>query len=282
MPLFSGAVPGAGKVVATDRSELALFELEQDPAWARRRRIAPSRGLADITDARQHATLIDAHSVTDIIHTAAHKHVSFMEDAALAAVENNVWGTRTLLEVAVARVRRFTFVSTDKAVLPESVLWATVMWGEVLIAHFAQRQAEGQGSGQEQPCFSTIRLGNVLGSAGSALDRFQAQIEQGGPVTVRDPGLERYFITMPQPLSAFLRPLRKQETARLMSRRWERRCGSSTSRAGRYNSPVIGPAFPAMPRVIFRSSSPRCWRVKSCGKPRYCPLTCTSTPRGAA
>ena len=202
---------GARKVVATDRSELALFELEQDPVWARA--AADGRAvarLADITDARQHAAIIDAHSVTDIIHTAAHKHVSFMEDAALAAVENNVWGTRTLLEVAVARgVRRFTFVSTDKAVLPESVLGATKMWGEVLIAHFAQRQAEGQGSGQEPPCFSTIRLGNVLGSAGSVLDRFQAQIEQGGPVTVRDPGLERYFITMPQAAERILQAAQK-------------------------------------------------------------------------
>ena len=183
---------GARKVVATDRSELALFELEQNPQWAEAKLIGRAAALlADIVDARQHAAIIEAHDVDDVIHTAAHKHLGFLEDATLAAVRNNVWGTKTMLEVAQAQgVRRFTFVSTDKAVLPKSVLGATKMWGEVLTAHHAQEQG--------RTSFSTIRLGNVLGSAGSVLARFDAQIEQGGPVTVRDPGLERYFITLPQ------------------------------------------------------------------------------------
>ena len=78
--------------MATDRSELALFELSRTGLGKGGGDRAVAQ-LADITDARQHAALIDAHSATNIIHTAAHKHVSFMEDAALAAVENNVWGT---------------------------------------------------------------------------------------------------------------------------------------------------------------------------------------------
>ncbi len=183
---------GARKVVATDRSELALFELEQNPQWAEAKLIGRAVALlADIVDARQHAAIIEANDVDDVIHTAAHKHLGFLEDATLAAVRNNVWGTKTMLEVAQAQsVHRFTFVSTDKAVLPKSVLGATKMWGEVLTAHHAQEQG--------RTSFSTIRLGNVLGSAGSVLARFDAQIEQGGPVTVRDPDLERYFITLPQ------------------------------------------------------------------------------------
>ena len=183
---------GARKVVATDRSELALFELEQNPQWAEAKLIGRAAALlADIVDARQHAAIIEAHAVDDVIHTAAHKHLGFLEDATLAAVRNNVWGTKTMLEVAQAQgVHRFTFVSTDKAVLPKSVLGATKMWGEVLTAHHAQKQG--------RTSFNTIRLGNVLGSAGSVLARFDAQIEQGGPVTVRDPDLERYFITLPQ------------------------------------------------------------------------------------
>ena len=191
---------GAAKVVATDRSELALFELEQNPLWAEAALAGRAAALlADITDARQYAAIIDAHAIDDVIHTAAHKHVGFLEDATLAAVRNNVWGTKTLLEVAQAqRVRRFTFVSTDKAVLPTSVLGATKMWGEVLTAHHAQERSAGQGAEQRRTRFSTIRLGNVLGSAGSVLAQFDAQIRQGGPVTVRDPDLERYFITLPQ------------------------------------------------------------------------------------
>lgn len=183
---------GARKVVATDRSELALFELEQNPQWAEAKLIGRAVALlADIVDARQHAAIIEANDVDDVIHTAAHKHLGFLEDATLAAVRNNVWGTKTMLEVAQAQsVHRFTFVSTDKAVLPKSVLGATKMWGEVLTAHHAHEQG--------RTSFSTIRLGNVLGSAGSVLARFDAQIEQGGPVTVRDPDLERYFITLPQ------------------------------------------------------------------------------------
>ncbi len=195
---------GVRKVVATDRSELALFELEQNPLWAEAALTGRAVALlADISDARQHAAILNAHAIDDVVHTAAHKHVGFLEDATLAAVRNNVWGTKTLLEVAQAqRVRRFTFVSTDKAVLPTSVLGATKMWGEVLTAHHAQEQSAGQGSEQGaergRTRFSTIRLGNVLGSAGSVLARFDAQIRQGGPVTVRDPELERYFITLPQ------------------------------------------------------------------------------------
>jgi FlaA1/EpsC-like NDP-sugar epimerase len=191
---------GARKVIATDRSELALFELEQTPLWAEAALAGRAAALlADITDARQHAAIIDAHAIDDVIHTAAHKHVGFLEDATLAAVRNNVWGTKTMLEVAQAhRVQRFTFVSTDKAVLPTSVLGATKMWGEVLTAHHAQEQSDGEGAEQGRSRFSTIRLGNVLGSAGSVLARFDAQIRQGGPVTVRDPDLERYFITLPQ------------------------------------------------------------------------------------
>ena len=204
---------GARKVVATDRSELALFELEQNPLWTAAAIAGRAAALlADITDAGQHAAIIDAHAIDDVIHTAAHKHVGFLEDATLTAARNNVWGTKTMLEVAQAQgVHRFTFVSTDKAVLPSSVLGATKMWGEVLTAHHAQAQSVGQGAKQGRTRFSTIRLGNVLGSAGSVLARFEAQIEQGGPVTVRDPALQRYFITLPQAAERILQGMQRAE-----------------------------------------------------------------------
>ena len=248
--------------MATDRSELALFELEQNPLWAEAALAGRAAALlADITDARQHAAIIDAHAIDDVIHTAAHKHVGFLEDATLAAVRNNVWGTKTLLEVAQAqRVHRFTFVSTDKAVLPTSVLGATKMWGEVLTAHHAQEQsAKGRARGRAGP--DPVSAPSGWATCSGPQDRcwrgLMRRSEQGGPVTVRDPDLERYFITLPQAAEQILQGA--QQAGNGETQVVQMGEPLKILDLARWSIQLAGhrPGLPDGPRVISTSSLPR-------------------------
>ena len=131
-----------------------------------------------------------------VLHAAAHKHVPLSEANASAAVLANVRGTR-LVSGAAARhgVEAFIFISTDKAVDPSSVMGATKRVGEWII-----EQAAKDGAGR----FVTVRFGNVMGSQGSVLDLFREQIADGGPVTVTDERMTRYFMTIPEAVQLVL------------------------------------------------------------------------------
>ena len=134
-----------------------------------------------------------------IFHAAAYKHVPLMEANTVAAVENNILGTRNLVEAALAAdVKRFVLISTDKAVDPASVYGLSKMAAEKIVkASSARAQAGRQ--------FMVVRFGNVLGSRGSIIPLFRDQIAKGGPVTVTHPEASRYFMTIPEACSLVLK-----------------------------------------------------------------------------
>lgn len=146
--------------------------------------------IADVRDRQRLAQIFERYQPEVIFHAAAHKHVSLMERNAEEAVTNNILGTRNVVEVAVeSGVQRLVMISTDKAVCPTSIMGATKRLAEMIVLQAAEKH---------QRQYSVVRFGNVLGSRGSVVPLFKRQIAAGGPVTVRDPDVERYFMTIPE------------------------------------------------------------------------------------
>ena len=128
-----------------------------------------------------------------VIHAAAHKHVPLMEKNVVEAVENNVFGTLNVVELSEQYgVSRFMMVSTDKAVNPTNVMGATKRMCEIIVRAHSVSKSRGETT------YSTTRFGNVLGSAGSVIPLFKRQIAKGGPVTLTDDRIVRYFMTIPE------------------------------------------------------------------------------------
>lgn len=170
------------RVVGLDHSETGLFfqglDFKHDPRF--------SFKLANVRD---RASLVRIFQGIDlVIHTAALKHVPLCEDSPLEAVETNIIGTQNVLEAASdAGVTRLLFTSTDKAVNPTNVMGTSKLMAERLVTASA---------GSSQLFSSTTRFGNVLGSSGSVLPVFRKQIAAGGPVTVTDPKMTRFVMTL--------------------------------------------------------------------------------------
>ncbi|MBQ9538380.1 MAG: polysaccharide biosynthesis protein [Treponema sp.] len=154
--------------------------------------------IGDMKD-REYTRYIISQTHADVIfHCAAYKHVPMMEENPVASIENNVLGTKNLLDAALeAGTRKFVLISTDKAVDPVSVYGVSKMLCEKLVNEAAGKVQEGQS-------FMFVRFGNVLGSRGSILPIFMEQIQNGGPVTVTDRDMERYFMTIPEACSLVL------------------------------------------------------------------------------
>lgn len=146
--------------------------------------------IVDVRDRERLEQVFDQYRPEVVFHAAAHKHVSLMERNVEEAITNNVLGTRNVVEVAVAHgVERLVMISTDKAVCPTSVMGATKRIAEMIVLQAARRH---------HLHYSVVRFGNVLGSRGSVVPLFKRQIASGGPVTVRDREVERFFMTIPE------------------------------------------------------------------------------------
>ena len=144
--------------------------------------------IADIRSPDRIQRLIGEFRPAAIFHAAAHKHVPLMEQNAEEAITNNVFGTTYLVDAALAAgVSRFVMISTDKAVQPSSVMGASKRLAEMAVRNAARQSGRA---------FMVVRFGNVLGSRGSAVPIFNAQIERGGPVTITHPEMTRYFMTI--------------------------------------------------------------------------------------
>ncbi len=152
--------------------------------------------LADVADPARIRATLSHYRPKLVFHAAAHKHVPIIENNVCEAVRNNVLGTRVLaLAATAARVSKFVFVSTDKAVNPTSVLGATKRIAELIVQSFEGRTATQ---------FVSVRFGNVLGSRGSVLRVFCSQVERGGPVTITHRDMQRFFMTIPEAASLIL------------------------------------------------------------------------------
>lgn len=152
--------------------------------------------LADVADAARIRSVFAAERPTIVFHAAAHKHVPLCEENVCEAIRNNVLGTRVVaIAAAAASVAKFVMVSTDKAVNPTNVMGATKRLAELIC------QSAGFASATE---FVSVRFGNVLGSRGSVIPIFAEQIVLGGPVTITDRAMMRYFMTIPEAVSLIL------------------------------------------------------------------------------
>lgn len=178
-------------LILLDIDEFALYEIER--ALQSHAVVPVVPVLGSVTDRPRLQRLFDAHPIDTVFHAAAYKHVSLVEQNALIGIENNVLGTWTIAEVAFDHdVECFVLISTDKAVRPANVMGATKRWAELIIHSFAGMRA-GRGDRRR---FCAVRFGNVIGSQGSVVPLFKEQIARGGPVTLTDAGMTRYFMAV--------------------------------------------------------------------------------------
>lgn len=178
---------GPAELIMLDRDESALHAVELS-LYGKAMLDTDDIILGDIRDSQFVANLFECRRPQVVFHAAALKHLPLLEGAPGEAVKTNIWGTLTILEAAAATgVERFVNISTDKAANPCSVLGYSKRLAEGLTAATATR-ADGT--------YMSVRFGNVLGSRGSVLTAFTAQIVAGGPLTVTDPRVTRYFMTI--------------------------------------------------------------------------------------
>lgn len=200
--LVTGAAGSIGseicrQVAAFSPYKLLLFESAETPLYQIEKeltakypdlRIIPVMG--DVRDQTRVEMVLDEFQPEVVFHAAAYKHVPMMEYNPVEAVTNNIGGTRTLADAAHRfGVKNFVMISTDKAVNPTNIMGASKRVAEIYVQGLARKSRTN---------FTTVRFGNVLGSNGSVIPLFREQIKAGGPVTVTDPKVIRYFMTIPE------------------------------------------------------------------------------------
>lgn len=178
-----------GKLILLDNAETPLFNIERE-LIARHPDIPLSPVIGDIRHQTRVAMVFDQYMPEVVFHAAAYKHVPMMEHNPIEAVNNNVRGTQILADAAHEHaVETFVMISTDKAVNPTNVMGASKRAAELYVQCLARKS---------RTRFVTVRFGNVLGSNGSVVPIFKEQIRRGGPVTVTDPEVTRFFMTIPE------------------------------------------------------------------------------------
>ena len=177
------------KVILFENAETPLYHIEKDLIAAfPQLRVIPVIG--DVKDSAKVATVFNEYLPDVVFHAAAYKHVPLMEYNPVEAITNNIYGTKVLADASRRfGVRDFVMISTDKAVNPTSVMGASKRVAELYVQALAQRSSTR---------FATVRFGNVLGSNGSVIPMFKEQIRNGGPLTVTEPEVRRYFMTIPE------------------------------------------------------------------------------------
>jgi len=192
-------------VILCDQAETPLHDMQmeiEDGAHVNKTRIF----ISDIQNTQRIKALFDLYKPQIVFHAAAYKHVPLMENNPAEAVLTNIWGTKNLADISVNYgVEKFIMISTDKAVRPTNIMGASKRIAEMYIQSLNSALFNNHSLYNEFPngttCqtkFITTRFGNVLGSNGSVLPRFKAQIQRGGPVTVTHPEITRYFMTIPE------------------------------------------------------------------------------------
>lgn len=178
------------KIIILDIYENGAYDVQQDLKIAYGNTLDLEIEICSITNMVALRRVFDKYHPQIVINAAAHKHVPLMEKNCIEAVYNNVFGTRNLVTVCEEfQVQRFMMVSTDKAVNPTNVMGATKRMCEMIV---------GSAGTRGNTVYSATRFGNVLGSAGSVIPLFKRQIAHGGPITLTDKRIIRYFMTIPE------------------------------------------------------------------------------------
>lgn len=178
------------KIIILDIYENGVYDVQQELKFKYGDKLDLDVEIASITDKQAMSAVFAKYRPQIVINAAAHKHVPLMEHNCVEAVKNNVFGTKTVLELCEEYgAERFMMVSTDKAVNPTNVMGATKRMCEMIVQGYSTRG--------KVKC-SCTRFGNVLGSAGSVIPLFKRQIAAGGPVTLTDKRIIRYFMTIPE------------------------------------------------------------------------------------
>ena len=183
------------KIVLLDSSEFNLYTIHQElSSLLINVKIVPA--LCTVTNYYQLKKLINIHQINTIYHAAAYKHVPMVELNVVSGAYNNIIGTYNVAKVAdELKVESMVLVSTDKAVRPTNVMGASKRFSELVLQAFSDKS---------ETCFSMVRFGNVLDSAGSVVPLFRKQIKEGGPVTVTHRNITRYFMTIPEAVQLVL------------------------------------------------------------------------------
>jgi FlaA1/EpsC-like NDP-sugar epimerase len=186
---------GPSRLILVDNAEGPLFEIERELVDERDFTAVLTK-LVDVKDRTAlRRDVFDKFRPTVVFHAAAYKHVTMLQTHPVESVRNNVVGTRVVAELAAEfGVERFVLISTDKAVNPKTVMGQSKALCERIVESLGQRR-------DIATRFVAVRFGNVLNSSGSVIPIFRKQIERGGPVTVRDPEMTRYFMTIPEAVS---------------------------------------------------------------------------------
>lgn len=207
--LITGAAGSIGsemvrQVAKFNPSEMTLIDQAETPMHNIRMMMAHDFGhisnrtiVTSITNKEHMERIFAAYKPEYVFHAAAYKHVPMMEDDPAIAVQNNIYGTRVIADLAVKYgTKKFVMISTDKAVNPTNVMGCSKRICEIYCQSLNQAIAEGKVQGITQ--FVTTRFGNVLGSNGSVIPIFKEQIRAGGPITVTHPDIIRYFMLIPE------------------------------------------------------------------------------------
>jgi UDP-N-acetylglucosamine 4,6-dehydratase len=180
-------------IILFEQNEYALYSIDQElndlVDKTNNIRVVPI--LGSVTDQNKIEQVCKSFNVQTIYHTAAYKHVPMIENNIFSGIENNIFGTLSCAEAAInSKVEVFILISTDKAVRPTNTMGATKRFAELILQALANEYTN------EKIIFSMVRFGNVLNSSGSVIPLFKKQIKNGGPLTVTDPNIIRYFMTI--------------------------------------------------------------------------------------
>ncbi len=185
---------GAQKLILVDNSEYNLYRINEE---LHGRNIVNC--LVNVVDKKRLAKIFETHKPQIVIHAAAFKHVPLAEENIDEVVENNIFGTKNTLELALENnAEKFVLISTDKAVRPTNVMGTTKRVCELIAQNIKQKYPDSQTE------IAAVRFGNVIGSSGSVIPKFKEQIAVGGPITVTHPDIERYFMLIDEACSLVL------------------------------------------------------------------------------
>lgn len=188
------------KLILFDIYENSTYEIQQELVRRKRRENHPTEIITLIGSTyneKRVNSIIKKYKPNYIYHAAAYKHVPLMEDSPAEAIRTNVIGTYNVAKAADKYgVKKMVLVSTDKAVRPTNVMGATKRFAETIIQYFAEKS--------KTTAYAAVRFGNVLGSNGSVIPLFEKQIKEGGPITITDKNIIRYFMTIPEAVSLIL------------------------------------------------------------------------------